>query len=172
MQLHLALPLILASTALAGCSQAEDESAAPAPTPSPSLTTQALPTQAADGTPLSLGEWLVEETAAGARATFREQSGANVLALSCDRATRAMILDRAGSAAEPQRFRITIGAQVADVMLAPGGGLGLTASVDRAQPIFSAFADPAAVIELTGPGAAPLRLPGHPGISRVLAACA
>jgi hypothetical protein len=170
MRFRPALPYLVAATALAGCSQAEDEAAAPAP--SPTLTTQALPTQGADGTPLALGEWLIEETAAGASATFREQAGANALALTCDRATRAMVLDRAGSAAAPQRFRITIGAQVADVMLAPGGGLGLTAQVDRAQPIFSAFADPAAVIDFSGPGAPPLRLPGHVGINRVLAVCA
>lgn len=170
MRFRPALPVLFAATALTGCSQAEDEAAAPMPTPT--LTTQALPTQAADGTPLTLGEWLVEETAAGASATFREQTGANALALSCDRTTRAMTLDRAGSATEPQRFRITIGAQVADVMLAPGGGLGLTAQVDRAQPIFSAFAAPGAVIDFTGPGAPPLRVPGHVGISRVLAACA
>lgn len=169
MRLRLALPLLAAATA--ACSQQADDQAA-APTPTPTLTTQALPTQAADGTPLAVGEWLVDETGGGAAATFREQGGASVLALTCDRANRAVSLNRAGSAAEPQRFRITIGAQKADVMLAPGGVLGLTATVDRSQPIFAAFADPAAVIEVTGPGVPPLRLPGHPGISRVLAACA
>lgn len=170
MRLRPALPLLVAAAALSACSQAEDEAAAP--TPSPSLTTQALPTQAPDGTPLAAGEWLIEETAAGASATFRESSGANVLALACDRASRAVSLSRAGTAAEPLRFRITIGPQVADVMLAPGSDLGLTAQVDRTQPIFAAFADPAAVIDIAGPGAAPLRVPGQAGISRVLAACA
>lgn len=169
MRLRLALPLLLAATALAACSQAEDEAAAP--TPTPTLTTQALPTAAPDGTPLALGEWLVEESAGGASATFREQGGVNALVLVCDRASRALSLGRAGTAAQPQRFRITIGAQKADVMLAPGGVAGLTAAVDGKQPIFAAFADAAAVIEVTGPGAPALRLPGHPGISRVFAAC-
>ena len=170
MRVRPALPTALAVVALAACSQQSDDSAA-APTPTPTLTTHALPTAAPDGTPLAVGEWLVDETAAGAGATFHEQGGANALSLACDRANRALVLNRAGSATMPQRFRITIGAQRADVMLSPGGDLGLTAQVDRAQPIFAAFADPAAVIDVAGPGAAPLRLPGHPGISRVLAAC-
>ena len=171
MRLRPALPLLVAASALAACSQqAEDQAAAP--TPTPTLTTQAVPAQAADGTPLTIGQWMVEETAGGASARFREQSGADALVLVCDRANRALSLSRAGTTAQPQRFRITIGAQKADVMMAPGGALGLTATVDGTQPIFAAFADPAAVVELAGPGATALRLPGHPGISRVLAACA
>ena len=172
MRLRPALLLPLAATAVSACSQqAEDEGAA-APAPTASLTTQALPTAAPDGTPLAIGEWLVEESGIGASATFREQSGANALVLACNRAARALSLSRAGGATQPQRFRITIGAQKADVMMAPGGALGLTATVDGTQPIFAAFADPAAVVELAGPGATALRLPGHPGISRVSAACA
>ena len=171
MRLRPALPQLLAASTLAACSPQADEQAA-APSPTPSLTTQALPTQAPDGTPLALGEWLVEETAGGASATFRQQGGASALTLGCDRASRALTLSRAGTAAEPQRFRITIGAQKADVMMTSGGALGLAAAVDGAQPIFAAFADPAAVIDLAGPGAPAVRLPGHAGINRVLAACA
>jgi hypothetical protein len=169
MRLRPALPLLLAASALAACSQQAEEQAAP--TPTPTLTTQALPTQAVDGTPLAVGEWLIEETGGGASARFREQGGADALVLVCDRANRALSLSRAGTTAQPQRFRITVGAQKADVLMAPGGALGLTAQVDGTQPIFAAFADPAAAIELTGQGAAPLRVPGHPGISRVFAAC-
>jgi len=171
MRLRPALPIAAAALALAACSPQNDDETTAAPTPSPTLTTQPLPTAAPDGTPLAVGEWLVEETGAGATATFREQTGGNALVLACDRASRTLSLNRAGSATEPQRFRITIGTQVADVMLAPGSELGLTAQVDRAQLIFAAFADPAAIIAISGPGTMPLRLPGHPGISRVLAAC-
>ena len=172
MRLRPAPPIAVAMLALAACSPRSDDETAGAPTPTPTLTTQALPTAAPDGTPLAAGEWLVEETATGASAAFREQSGANALVLSCDRASHALTLNRAGSATEPTRFRITIGAQQADVILAPASDLGLVAQVDRAQPIFAAFADPEAVIDISGPGAVPLRVPGHPGISRVLAACA
>ena len=170
MRFPLALPLLFGASLAACAQQAEDQAAAP--TPTPSLTTQALPTQAADGTPLAAGEWLVEETGNGASARFREQGGADALVLVCDRASRALSLSRTGTSAQPQRFRITVGAQKADVLMAPGGALGLTAQVDGTQPIFAAFADPAAVIGLAGPGAGTLHLPGHPGISRVLAACA
>lgn len=166
------LPIAVAVLALAACSQQGDDESAAAPTPTPALTTQALPPVAPDGTPFATGEWLVEESAAGASATFREPDGANALALACDRASRTLSLNRAGSATDPQRFRITIGAQMADVVLAPGGPAGLTAAVDGTQAIFAAFTDPAAVIDIAGPGATPLRLPGHPAISRVLAACA
>ncbi len=168
MRVRPALPLLFAAIALGACSQQADEQAA---APTPTLTSQAAPTQGADGRPLTLGEWLVEESAGGASATFREQGGANALVLACDRANRARSLSRAGTTAQPRRFRITIGAQKADVMMAPGGALGLSAVVDGTQPIFAAFADPAGVVELAGPGAPVLRLPGHPGISRVLAAC-
>jgi hypothetical protein len=158
MRLRPALPLLLVASALAACSPQADEAA-------PSLT------QATDSAPLAAGEWLIEETAGGASARFREQGGADALALACDRASRTLSLSRAGTTAQPQRFRITVGAQQADVMMGPGGALGLGATVDVRQPIFAAFADPAAVIELSGPGLPALRLPGHPGISRVLAAC-
>ena len=170
MRVRPALPLLLAASALTACSQQADEQAA-APTPTPSLTTQVLPTQAPDGTPLAIGEWLIEENPLGAHATFREQGGADALVLACDRGSRALSLSRAGTTAQPQRFRIAIGAQKADVLMAPGGALGLTATVDGTQPIFAAFADPAAVIEVSGPGAAVLRLPAHPAISRVLVEC-
>ena len=160
------LPLVLASAALGACSQQAEE---PPPAPSP---TQARQPLATDGRPLAAGEWLVEETAGSASARFRQQDGADALVLVCDRLNRALNLSRTGSTTQPQRFRITIGAQKADVMMSPGGALGLTAQVDGTQPIFSAFADPAAVINLPGPGAAALRLPGHPGIGGVLAACA
>ncbi len=169
MRLRPALPLLFLATALAACSQQADEQAAP--TPTPTLTTQAVPTQAADGTPLAMGEWLVEETGGGASARFRDQSGADALVLVCDRIHRTVTLSRAGQSEDPQRFRITMCAQRADGMMAPGGLLGLTALVDGTQPIFTAFADLAAVIELAGPGAPVLRLPGNPGITRVFAAC-
>jgi hypothetical protein len=170
MRFRPALLLLFAASALAACSQQAEEAATP--TPTPSLTTQALPTQAADGTPLTAGEWLIEETGGGASARFREPGGADALVLVCDRTNRTLSLSRAGTAAQPRRFRITIGEQKGDVMMGRGGALGLTAQVDGTQPIFAAFADPAAVIELSGPAAATLRVPGHPGISRVLAACA
>ena len=170
MRFRPALPLLFVATALAACSQQAEEQTPP--TPTPTLTTQAVPSQAADGTPLAVGEWLVEETGGGASARFREQGGADALVLVCDRANRTLSLSLAGTTAQPRRARITVGAQKADVMLAPGGALGLTAQVDGTQPIFAAFADPATVIEFTGQGAAALRLPGNPGISRVFAACA
>lgn len=171
MRFRPALPLLIAATALAACSQQADEQTA-TPSPTPTLTTQAVATQAADGTPLAVGSWLIEENAAGATARFRQQDGSDALVLVCDRINRALILSRAGRMEDPQRFRFTVGAQRADVMMAPGGMLGLFAQVDGKQPIFATFADPAAVIELTGPGAETLRLPGNPGISRVFAACA
>jgi hypothetical protein len=167
MRLRTALPTALGAAALAACSQQADEQAAPMPSPN-----QAAQGGVAAGTQMAVGEWLIEENANGASARFREQSGADALVLTCDRANRALSLSRAGTAAQPQRFRITIGAQKADVMLAPGGALGLSAQVDGAQPIFAAFTDPATAIGLTGPGAGALLLPGNPGIGRVLAACA
>src|SRR5687768_7466472 len=128
MRFRFALPLLSGASLAACAQQAEDQAAAP--TPTATLTTQALPTQAADGTPLAVGEWLVEETGGGASARFREQGGADALVLVCDRANRALSLSRTGATAQPQRFRITIGAQKADVMMAPGGALGLAAQVD------------------------------------------
>jgi hypothetical protein len=171
MRFRPALPVLLTASALAACSQQAEDQTATAPTPTPTLTTQAVPTQAADGTPLTVGQWLVEENAVGASATFREQSGTNALVLACNRTDRSLSLSLSGAAGQPQRYRITVGAQKADVMLAPGGAAGLTALVDGRQPIFATFADPAAVLEFTGPGMTPLRLPGNPGISRVFAAC-
>lgn len=171
MRFRPALPLLFVTIGLAACSQQADEQAV-APSPTPTLTTQAVPTQAADGSPLAVGSWLIEEDASGATARFRQQDGSDALALVCDRPNRALHLSVAGRTEDPQRFRITIGAQRADVLLAPGGTLGLNAQVDGRQPIFAAFLNPSAVIEITGPGMAGLRVPGNQGISRVYAACA
>ena len=52
-----------------------------------------------------------------------------------------------------------------------GDSASLRSSSGR-QPIFAAFLNPSAVIEITGPGMAGLRVPGNQGISRVYAACA
>ena len=172
MRVRPALPFLLLATALTACSQQAEDRTGAAPTPTPALTTQPASTQAADGTPLTVGQWLVEENAVGASAAFREQSGTNALVLACNRTDRSLNLSLSGAAGQPQRYRITVGAQKADVMLVPGGPAGLTAAVDGRQPIFATFADPAAVIMFTGPGMTPLRVPGNAGISRVFAACA
>ncbi len=166
---RLALPVLAAASAVAACSQADGDSAAP--TDEVSQATPARPTGSSEEIALATGDWLIEEAAGGASAAFIEDSGTPALVLVCDRANRALSLNRAGSAPTPQRFRITVGARKADVMLAPGGAAGLSATVDTSQPIFAAFTDPAAVIEVTGAAALPLRVPGHSGISRVLAAC-
>jgi len=170
MRYRLALPVLAAASAIAACSQAESDAAEP--DGEAALTPPVAPAGSEDAIPLASGDWLVEEAVGGASAAFIEDSGTPALVLVCDRARRALSLDRAGSAPTPQRFRITVGTEKADVMLAPGGAAGLNAVVDRNQPIFAAFTDPAAVIEVTGAAAPPLRVPGHAGISRVLAACA
>ncbi len=165
-------PVSLAAIAMLGaCGSANEEPAAPAPTPS--LTSQALPTQSADGMPITPGTWNVEEAATGASAAFGVAGAEPLLVMACNRNARSVTLTRATAATQPVRIRITVGATKADVDLTPGQQPlpGLTAAIDPSQPIFTALADPAASATFIAPGLDPLNLPGHAGIARVLEAC-
>jgi hypothetical protein len=152
------------------CSQSDE---AEAPSPAPSLTSQAAPTSSADGQPLTEGEWLIEETARGARAAFGSAQSEPVLTIACERSGRGLLLTRAATAEEARTYTIRAGTQRAGVRMSPTGTEqpAMEAKIDPRQPIFAAFSDPAATIEISGAGAPALRLQGHTGISRVIQAC-
>lgn len=167
-----ALSLPLLAIALAACSNAEEREEAPQPTPE--LAPEPVRTEAADGSPLTPGSWNVEENADGARASFAEPGGEPLLVLRCDRARKALTLERAGDAAgEGGAFVLDVGGQRARVDMAPGSGTitGYSAEVDGTMPLFAAMGDPAETIRLTAEGTPPLTLPTHAGIPRVLESC-
>lgn len=156
---------------LGACGSASDEAAAPAPTPS--LTSQALPTESADGAPITPGSWNVEEAATGASAAFGDAGAEPLLVVACNRNTHTVTLTRATAITTPTRMRIAVGANKADLDLTAGQQPlpGLTAAIDPNQPIFTALADPAANATFVAPGLDPINLPGHAGIARVLESC-
>ena len=165
MTARLCLPAAL--LAVAACSQSNEE----APAPSPSLTTQAAPTQAADGTDLAAGQWAIEETAGGASAAFGPAGREPLLVIVCDRAARTVSLRRPAASA-PATYRIEVPGQKADLRMASASdGRGVSAAIDPRQPIFAGWSSPAAVIRVTAPGEPALNVPGHAGIGRVIAAC-
>jgi hypothetical protein len=161
---------LLAVLLITGCNSGED---AAAPSPSPSLTTQAVPTASADGQPLSEGEWSIEETATGATASFGSAGSEPLLRIVCDRDAGAVTLIRIGIGDEAQIYTIEAGAQRAAVQMSPSatGVPAMLAEIDPTQPIFAAFSDPAQTIEISGPDAPALRMPGRTGINRVMQAC-
>jgi len=162
---------LAAALLLAGCNSSGEPQEAP--TPTPSLTTRAAPTASAEGEPLTPGRWTIEESAGGASAAYGEAQGAPVLLMVCNANTGIVTLSRPGSAQEPQTFTLEAAGQRAAVRMSPAGEAPLTmrAEIDPTQPIFAAFADPAASIEISAAGATALRLPGHSGIARVIEAC-
>jgi len=165
-------PLLAATAflALAGCNRSADEQAA---APEPVLTTNAVPTADAAGQPLTPGSWRIEETAAGASAAFIGADNAPLLRVTCRRDDRAVMLVRSGAGSDATMFRVEAGGLTANVemMPSPANPAELEAVVDPTEPIFAAFADPAASIVVSAPGAPTLRLPTHTGSSRVIQAC-
>ena len=162
---------LIAALLLAACNSAEEPDEAP--TPTPRLTTQAVPTTSAEGAPLTAGSWTIEETAGGASAAFGEAGRQAALVLVCTRNTGAVTLSRPGAGQEPQTFTLQAGDQRAAVQMSTTSEPrpALEAQIDPTQPIFAAFIDRGESIEIGAPGAAALRIPGHPGISRVIEAC-
>ncbi len=160
---------VIAALLLAGCNAAQEPDEAPTPT----LTSQAVPTASADGRALTPGSWTIEETAGGASAVFGEAGSAPVLMMVCSRQTGVVTLSRAGTADGPQTFALSAAGQRAAVRMEPAENVVpvMQAEVDPTQPIFTAFADRTASIELSGPGAGTLLVPGASGISRVVQAC-
>ena len=166
--------LCLAAGALpASCASPEDEEAV-ARDPSPALTANPVMTQAPDGSPMTPGEWVIGEDALGAHARFGPPASEPVLALECDAGAQVLTLARAGEAAGGQTYILEAGGQRARLDMAPTGGElpMLQAEVNRTMPIFRAFAQPGNAITVTAPDGAVLRLPGAPGIGRVIDACA
>ena len=164
-------PLLLAASCaalLAACSSPEEEGRAPRD-PAPAL----LPTSAPDGAMLSPGQWTISEDADGAHARFGPSASGPVLALECDAGTQALTLTRAGDADEPRSYVLEAGKEKARVDLAPTGGElpMLEAEINGALPIFDQFAQKGSIITVTAPEGDNLRLPGAPGIARVLDAC-
>ena len=162
--------LLAASCAalLAACSSPEEERSAPRD-PAPAL----LPTSAPDAAMLSPGQWTISEDADGAHARFGPSENEPVLALECDAGTQALTLMRAGDADEPRSYVLEAGKEKARVNMAPGGGElpMLEAEINGALPIFEQFAQKGNIITVTAPEGDNLRLPGAPGIARVLNAC-
>ena len=157
--------------ALAGCSSPEDEAVTPAP--EPVLTGNPVTTEASDGSAMTAGEWVIGEDANGAHARFGPTNSEPLLALECDSASQVLTLARASDAISEQAYVLEAGGMKASVDMEPAGGdLPMqTAEINRAMPIFRAFAQPGAVITMSGPGGARLLVPGAPGIARVLEAC-
>jgi len=155
----------------AGCSSPEDETAAPAP--EPVLTGNPVATQASDGGPMTAGEWMIGEDANGAHARFGPTNSEPLLAMECDAASQVLTLTRADEATSGQTYILEAGGMRASLDMVPAGGdLPIQmAEINRTMPIFQAFAQPNAIITVSGPDGGALRLPGAPGIARVIEAC-
>ncbi|BBC72375.1 conserved hypothetical protein [Altererythrobacter sp. B11] len=170
-RLRAALPLTAAAALALGACSSRDEAEEATPSPTPVLTPAVQPTVAADGTALTPGRWEVGENAEGTRATYGETPEVPTLTFTCDRASKDLALTIADAAAKVGVYRIEAGEMKVGLSMAASGDGGVKASVDRSQPTFASFADPAALITISGPDIQPLRVPGRSAIDRVLTAC-
>lgn len=170
MRFRSAFPLAALVVILAACSRSDEETP---PAPTPTLTTQVAPTVAADGTPLTAGQWQITEDASGARAAFVGPDAAPLLTLTCARETKQMNLSRPASTSAPKTFRIAVAGLQGDVKMAPeaAGSSILTAAVDPGQPLFHALGEAGATIEISAPGETALRVPSQVGVDRVVSSC-
>jgi len=171
-----AATLLPACALIAACSSSEEPDAS-GPTPEPTLTPNPVMTAAPDGSAMTPGEWLIEENGDGAQARFGPVGGEARFAMVCDRATRTLTVTQAGDAATgtegEQTYILEAGGRQARLDMTPTGGEPpmLRAAIDRTQPVFQGFAQLGSAISITSPGGEVLRMPGAPGISRVIEAC-
>ena len=153
---------------LAACGDSGSGDTAP---PQPELTQNAAPTVAADGGALTVGEWTIGEDAAGAHAMFGEANSEPRLVFACDSATHVLSMSRAGS--EAGAYVVEAGGQAARVDMATAGAEmpEVSAAIAPGAPVFAAATDPANTLSITSPGGDTIRMPGAPGLRRVLEAC-
>ena len=165
-----------AATLLAACSSADEpvaeESAAAVPTPV--LTSTPTPTVAADGSPLAMGSWNINESATGASASFGETNGDALLSITCDSASKTLALAVSNSTPGNQTFVVESGGTAARLDRVADGNSALprqVAPIAIDAPVFGGFVQAGGTIEISQPGGATLRVPSAPGIRRIFEAC-
>ena len=158
----------IGAIALAGCL---DNSAEEATAPEPVLTQNAAPTTAADGGALTPGSWQIGEDASGAVAAFAEAESEPILTVACNNATGALTMSRASTAAGAYTIEANGIAARVDMTAAQEMSPMVEAAIDPGAPVFAAATDPAATLSITSPGGDTIRVPGAPGLRRVIEAC-
>ncbi len=170
------LSLSCAAAMLAACSNVEptgEEKVAEVPTAQ--LTSTPTPVVADDGSPLTPGNWRVNESANGASASFGMQGQDAQLVITCARDTRVMALTLAGDVQGPLAYVLEAGGTAARLDMVPDGDLNLpsmTAEIAPDAPVFGGFVQPGGVIEISSTQSGTLRLPTSSAIRRVFEACA
>ncbi len=165
---------LIVLTALAGCSRDnQDGDDAVADRPEPVLRGNPVMTQAPDGSPMTPGEWDIGEDASGAHARFAVPGNEPVFAMECDAVTQSLTLSRADASPDAQAYVLEASGQRARVDMEPTrGALPMQrAAINKEMPLFAAFSNLGTVITVTGDDGETLRLPGAPGIRRVIEAC-
>ena len=164
-----------AATLLAACSSADEPVAEESPaTPVPAMTSTPTPTVAADGSPLAMGSWNINESATGASAAFGETGSDALLSVTCDAASKTLALAVSNSTPGNQTFVVQSGGTAARLdMVADGNSAAprQVAPIAIDAPVFGGFVQPGGTIEISQPGGATLRVPSAPGIRRIFEAC-
>ena len=168
--------IALAAGLLAACSSSDEPVAeeSPAATPMPVLTPSPTPTVAADGSPLALGSWNINEDQTGASASFQPPEGDALLVITCDAASRSLSLAVSNATPGNQTFVIESGGTAARLDMMADGNAALPRQVAQIAinaPVFGGFVQPGGVIEISQPGGATVRVPAAPGIRRVFERC-
>ncbi len=176
MQLRTFLSLSCAAAMLAACNSSDEPAAEEvAAAPTPQLTSTPTPTVADDGSPLTPGQWNVNESASGASASFGVAGEDAKLVISCDRESNTLAMVLAGEADGLQSYVLEAGGTAARLDMMPDGDLNLpslSAEIAPDAPVFGGFVQPGGVIEITSPQGATMRVPTSTAIRRVFEACA
>lgn len=176
MQFRTLLSLSCAAAMLAACSSSDEPAAEEVvEAPTPQLTSTPTPTVADDGSPMTPGQWSVNESASGASASYGAAGQDAQLVISCNRADKVLAMTVAGQANGAQSYILEAGGTAARLDMMPDGDLNLpslSAEIARDAPIFGGFVLPGGVIEITSPQGATMRLPTSTAIRRVFEACA
>lgn len=164
-----------AATLLAACSSADEPVAEESPaTPAPVMTSTPTPTVAADGSPLAMGSWNINESATGASAAFGEAGSDALLSITCDAASKTLALAVSNSTPGNQTFVVQSGGTAARLDMVADGNSATprqVAPIAIDAPVFGGFVQPDGTIEISQPGGATLRVPSAPGIRRIFEAC-
>ncbi len=144
-----------------------------APSPTPALTSNPQPTADAEGNELTAGQWFITENASGATAMFGAANTEPLFTIACRGGSGPLVVTRSAPPDAAGTYSISAGASSASVAMRDSGGElpMIEGTLAVGNPVLQALAQQGASGQVTGPDGDVLRIPGAPGLRRVVEAC-
>lgn len=143
------------------------------PSPTPTLTSNPQPTADPQGNAVAAGQWFITENASGATAMFGEANTEPLFTIACRDGSGPLVVTRSAAADAAGTYTISAGESSARVAMRDSGGAlpMIEGTLSVGDPVLQAMAQQDATGSIVGPEGDVLRVPGAPGLRRVVEAC-